>query len=138
MEAFRDKDRIIMILDGETYKTFEYKGKKALAIEKPCKELEGLVSEAPLGSVQALSAPVAIKENKEGKREKAVPIAEKAGFRKDIATCTIAEVGNFLYKMRKDPRAQKAIEKRFGHVTMDFVIHCKGEKELKELAYALL
>ncbi len=32
MEAFKNNDRIIMVLDDETYKSFEYKGRKALSI----------------------------------------------------------------------------------------------------------
>ena len=133
MEAFKDNDRLIMVLDDETYRSFEYKGRKALAIEKPCEELEYIVSKSThIGSVQALSAPIRIKEERKDK-EKA-----KITFEKDIETATVAEVGNFLYQMRKDPKVQKIIEKKYGHVTMDFVIHCKGERELKELTYDLL
>ena len=133
MEAFKDNDRIIMVLDEETYRSFEYKGRKALAIEKTCKKLEDIISEtSKIGTVQALSAPVQMKEGK-SKSEEIRPV-----FEKDIETATVAEVGNFLFKLRKDPKAQKIIERRYGHVTMDFVIHCKGERELKELAYDLL
>ena len=134
MEAFKDHDRIIMVLDKETYRSFEYMGRKALAIEKPCKELESIVSETTqIGAVKSLSAPVQIKGERKEKKEEV-----KVAFGKDIETATVAEVGNFLYKLRKDPKAQKIIERRYGNVSMDFVIHCKGERELKELAYDLL
>ncbi len=133
MKAFKDNDRIIMILDDETYRSFEYKGRKALAIEKTCKELEDIISEtSKIGTVQALSAPVQMKEGKSKSEE------IRRVFEKDIETASVAEVGNFLFKLRKDPKAQKIIERRYGHVSMDFVIHCKGERELKELAYDLL
>ena len=134
MEAFKDNDRIIMVLGDETYRSFEYKGRKALAIERPCKELESIVSETTqIGAVKSLSAPVQIKGERKEKKEEV-----KVAFGKDIETATVAEVGNFLYKLRKDLKAQKIIERRYGNVSMDFVIHCKGERELKELAYDLL
>ena len=133
MEAFKDNDRLIIVLDNETYRSFEYKGRKALAIEKPCKELESIVSEkTQIGAVKSLSAPERIKVERKEKEE------VKVAFEKDIETASVAEVGNFLFKLRKDPKAQKIIERRYGHVSMDFVIHCKGERELKELAYDLL
>ena len=146
MDAFKDNGRLVLVLGDEQVKTFEYQGKQALVLASN-EKLEEMLSEGrELGSIEALKAPA--EQRKEAlteKREKVdSPQVERMSpktrpvFDKDVETASLREIAIFLMKLKNDERAKQAIEKMFGRVSMDFVLHCKGEKDLKRLMYAVI
>lgn len=146
MDAFKDNDRLVLVLGEEKVKTFEYQGKQALVLATN-EKLEEMISEGrELGSIEALKAPT--EQKKDVLKEKSEKIGSSQAtkdspktrpvFGKDIETASLREIAIYLMKLKNDEKAKRAIEKMFGRVSMDFVVHCKGERDLKRLMYAVI